>query len=109
MNKFFRSGFPAAANLARLVPLHKKGDPADPANYRGITIISLWAKLYASLWNRRLSSALETANLRAIGQSGFRPGRRTSDNLFLLHHHIQRARASKKRLYACFVDLSGPG
>ena len=38
-------------------------------------------------------------------QPGFRKGRGTKDNLFILHSLIERTRAQKKSLHLIFVDL----
>lgn len=131
MNRFYREGFPEDLARAHLVPVHKKGDRADPRNYRPIAIISVLAKLYAALLNHRLSTALEVARARANGQAGFRPGRGTAQQIWTLQalidsqvrpppapgHTVSRkgqfhggsVRARLKAgapLYACFVDFS---
>jgi hypothetical protein len=106
MEAFRTEGLPPALSHAFLIPLHKKGDKTDPNNYRGIAIITLLSKLYAILLERRLSSALEAARLRAPGQAGFRPDHRTTDQIFVLNQRIEAARATKKPLFACFVDFS---
>ena len=35
-------------------PLHKKGDPNDPNNYRGISFSDISGKLCSTVLNRRL-------------------------------------------------------
>ena len=68
----FRSGrFPPEWALGAITPVFKKGDTADPNNYRGITVGHVLGKLYALAINARLTSWLETRGLRAHGQSGF--------------------------------------
>jgi hypothetical protein len=105
-NRMFFESFPISEASAYLIPLLKKGDPADPNNYRGISIISLLSKVFATLLERRLSSACETCGLRAKGQAGFRTGHRTTDQIFILNHLADQAQTtSESPLFCCFVDF----
>ena len=54
-NKIFESGkFPTDWSTGITVPIHKKGDVNDPNNYRGITLVSCFAKLFTTILNNRL-------------------------------------------------------
>jgi hypothetical protein len=57
--------------------------------------------------NERLTAWLEEGGKRASGQGGFRRGKCTTDNCFILRALIERARAhgSKAKLYVAAVDL----
>ena len=102
----FRSGcFPPEWALGAITPIFKKGDPTDPNNYRGITVGHVLGKLYALVINARLTAWLEERGLRARGQAGFRPGRGTVDNCFILRAVAERARARGVKLYCCAVDF----
>ena len=102
----FRSGrYPPEWALGVITSLHKKGDPTDPNNYRGITIGHTLARLYAAVVNARLASWLEARGLRATGQAGFRQGYRTIENCFVLRALMERARANRAKLYCCAVDF----
>jgi endonuclease/exonuclease/phosphatase family metal-dependent hydrolase len=95
---------------ACLTAVHKKDDPADLDNYRGIAVGNAMGKLYANLIEGRLSAFAETHGLRAKGQAGFRPGRRTTDNVFILRHLIDKYRQGygvnrRSSLYTCYVDF----
>ncbi|KAI3435609.1 hypothetical protein D9Q98_001671 [Chlorella vulgaris] len=105
-NAVFRSGcFPPEWSLGAITPIHKKGDTADPNNYRGITVGHILGKLYALAINTRLNTWLETQGLRARGQAGFRQGYRTVDNCFILRALAERARSRGVKLYLCAVDF----
>lgn len=91
--------------LCGITPIHKGGDVTDPGNYRGIAVGSLLAKLYAAMLNERLMEWTERHGLRARGQAGFRRDHRTTDQVFVLRTLIERARADKQPLYACYVDF----
>ena len=90
---------------AIIVPLYKKGDANKPSNYRGISLLSSGYKLYTELILGRLQKEVDEKNLLPEGQAGFRKGRSTTDNIYILNHIVQRAKMRNKRIYSMFVDL----
>ena len=91
--------------LGAISAIHKKGDTANPNNYRGISVGHVLGKLYALMVNLRLTAWAEANGKRALGQAGFRQGFRTTDNCFVLRALVERARAKGTKLYICAVDL----
>ena len=83
--------------------IFKKGDPADPSNYRGISLISCLGKTYLSIWAARLTTHMESQ--LSEDQGGFRPGRSTIDQVFTLHETLKERREQKKESYLFFVDF----
>ena len=75
-------------------------------DYRGIAVGSVLAKLYALMVLARLDAWAESTGKRAHGQAGFRQGRGTPDNCFILRHMIDAAAVRKKPLYCAFIDFS---
>lgn len=76
-------------------------------NYRGIAIQCSAYKIYAELVRRRLEEKLDKEEVLPVSQRGFRAGRSTIDNIFILNHLSQREKANKdKTVYTAFVDLS---
>lgn len=97
---------PAGWSTSLITPLHKKGDPADTANYRPIAVGVPLVRLYASVLNLRLVAFLEQHGLRSPTQAGFRPHMSTNHHLFALQHLVDKRHRQKRQLYACFVDLT---
>jgi hypothetical protein len=64
-NHVRRQGAPATWNRITLISLFKKGDPALAANYRGIAIMGVLPKLYATIMTARLDAELEAGGHRA--------------------------------------------
>lgn len=64
-------------------------------------------KVYAEVLRRRLEVKMEEKGILQESQAGFRRGRGTMDNIFVLNHMVQRDRMAKedKKIYALFVDL----
>ena len=90
---------------AIIVPLYKKGDANKPSNYRGISLLSSGYKLYTEMIFGRLQKEVDEKKLLPEGQAGFRKGRSTTDNIYILNHIVQKAKMRNKRIYAMFVDL----
>ena len=81
------------------------GEENDPDNYRGITVLSCFGKLFTSVINDRIHSFLETSDILGNEQSGFRKGHSTMDHVFAVHCltdvYLQR---KKKKLFCAFID-----
>ena len=86
-------------------PIYKnKGCKNDPLNFRGITILSYFGKLFNSILNDRITTFLEQSNLLGKEQAGFRKKFSTVDHLFTLYDIIDILLSKKKRLYCAFLD-----
>ncbi len=46
LNSFARHGLPKTLKVARVIPLHKKGNKLEVANYRPISNLSIFSKIY---------------------------------------------------------------
>ena len=106
-NLIFKSGkMPKVWAFGQISPIYKgKGNTSDPNNYRGITVISCFAKLFTSIINKRVCAFLEENSLLGNEQAGFRKGHSTLDHLFALHCLIDIYLQKKKKLYCAFVDF----
>jgi exonuclease III len=97
---------PSDWTLGLIKPIYKnKGSKNDPDNYRGITILSCFGKLFTALINKRLVKFLEDTGHIGPEQAGFRKGYSTVDHIFTLHGLIQLYIQNGKRMYTCFVDF----
>jgi hypothetical protein len=74
------------------------------ANYRGICIQVIAAKVYSNILKRRLQSWAELTLSEM--QCGFRPGRSCTDAIFTLRSVIDRYVRKNKILFLCFIDIS---
>ncbi len=105
-NMVLNSGYyPREWSKGRIVSIHKKGDPGDPANYRGITISSAVGKLFNSILNTRLCNYLDDNAILCPEQSGFRRKHRTTDHMFILKNIMNKYKVDKKCIYIAFVDF----
>ena len=59
-------------------PIHKKEDPLEPNNYRGITMTSVMGKIFNAILNTRIIKFVENNRIMKNEQIGFRFKCRTS-------------------------------
>lgn len=104
-NRVLNKGVPPAWCIGSIHPIFKAGDPNDPGNYRGITVVIILAKLYAMVLEARATAWAEQVKCRAKGQAGFRKDYRTVDQIFIIQTALHQAKKSKRKLYTCFVDF----
>ena len=88
-------------------PIYKsKGDINDPDNYRGITLLSCFGKLFTSILNDRLTTYINLNEMMSEAQAGFRKGYSTTDQIFTLKCIIELFLCQGRRLFCTFVDYS---
>ena len=87
-------------HMSRLICIY-----SDVNNYRGITLVSCFSKIFTGVLNQRLTDWAENNDISSDSQFGFRRGRSTTDAVFVLHSVIQKVLSEKGRLYCAFVDL----
>ena len=106
-NIIFDSGIvPYDWSVGNIIPIYKqKGDPADPANYRPITLLSCLGKLFTSILNNRLQLFTEKYDKISQNQAGSRKGFSTVDHIFALNMLINLVQNRRKKLFCAFVDL----
>ena len=89
-----------------IVPLYKRGNINEPSNYRGISLLDVFGKIYTGVLNRRLTFYVNMFNKLSESQSGFRENYSTIDNAFILQSLIDRYISRKgRKLYVAFVDF----
>ena len=97
--------FPSYWTRCIIVPIHKKGNTSDPNNYRGISLVSCFAKLFNTILNKRLKEWADTNDKVTDAQFGFKANYSTVDAIFILNHFIQENIRTKGKLFCCFVDF----
>lgn len=89
-----------------IIPILKKGDIDEPANYRGITLLSTLGKLFTRILNNRLNEWAERYRIYIEAQAGLRKNMGTVDNIFILNSLITHLLNQNKQLYCVFVDFT---
>ena len=97
--------FPAEWSMGLIIPLHKKGDENCVENYRQITLLSTFEKLFTRILNNRLSFWAEVYGVYIEAQAGFRANYSTVDHIFNLHGVMSHLLNNSKKLYCAFLDF----
>jgi len=84
---------------ATLTPLFKKKDRTQCNNYRGISLLSVPGKVLSLILLERLQVIIDP-------QCGFRKGRGTVDQIWVVRQIVVRATEYRIPLFLCFVDLT---
>ena len=80
----------------------KKGSKKDCSTYRGISLLSHMAKMYANILEQRTRYKVE--HLLSEAQVGFRKGRGCTDTIFALRQLSEKIIEYNKELNLVFVD-----
>jgi hypothetical protein len=81
--------FPNRLKYVILKPLHKNGNKHEESNYRPISLLIAFSKIFEKVIYNRLHKHLEVNNILAYEQFGFRP-----------NHSTEHAKNSNVVLYA---------
>ncbi len=104
-NQMLDKGVLTAWCTGLIHPIFKAGDPDDPSNYGGITMVAVLAKLYARVLEARASAWAEHWKYRAKGTASLRKEFCTTDQVFIIQTLTQHAKYSKRKLYTCSNDF----
>ncbi|KAK7101835.1 hypothetical protein V1264_020159 [Littorina saxatilis] len=91
---------------AIMIPILKKGkDPKKATSYRPISLTSCVVKTLERIVNERLRWYLESRNLLAPEQAGFRQFRSTEDQVTYLAQEVEDAFQEQKLVFVTWIDL----
>ena len=87
-------------------PIYKTGSVDITSNYRGITVLPIFEKVFEMAVTRRLEFIDDTFNTQDRYNNGFSKGMRTADNIFILQSVIERQLTLGQHLIVIFVDFT---
>ena len=98
--------YPAALKVAKVIPVYKKGEHDQLNNYRPISLLSTFSKIFEKIIFNRLYKFLENHDIIDPLQFGFRPKHSTIDAISLLVKDILQSLDKKDYTIGVFCDLS---
>lgn len=98
--------FPSQLKLALIKPLYKKGSPSMMSNYRPISILPSFSKLFELVLCSRLVHYMEVNDLFSKSQHGYLRGRSTTTAIYQFIQTIIDNLESKNLVLGMFLDLS---
>ena len=107
INLSFESGsFPDALKIAKVIPIFKCGDKTLLTNYRPISLLNSFSKIFAKAFLSRLTNYLTKGNFIVDNQFGFQKNRSTLQALTSFLDIVTDALDNKNYIIALFLDLS---
>ena len=104
-NRLFANGeYPRLWGEGIIVPIFKGGNPDEPGNYRGITLINIMGKIYSQILLNRLSKWADKEDKILDNQFGFQKGKSTVDCIFTFYSIIAKTLSAGEKLYCVFID-----
>ena len=98
--------FPDILKIGKITPVFKKDDKELFENYRPVSTLPIFGKIFEKVIYERLYSFFVSQKLMAQNQFGFRRGHSTSHALNYSINHIQKAINEKQHVLGIFLDLS---
>ena len=100
--------FPDQWKRANVTPIHKKDDKQTIKNYRPISLLPVFAKVYERIVFTNLYNHFIDNNLITSNQSGFRPGDSVTNQLIYLVHEIHTSFDSieNSEVRSVYLDMS---
>lgn len=97
--------YPSKLKIAKIIPIHKSDDESDPNNYRPISLLSSFNKIFEKIMYKRLQNYLDMKEFFCDSQYGFRKQHSTQHAILDIINRIQDN--MDKKMYSCgiFIDL----
>ena len=107
INKSFQEGvFPDQMKSARVIPIHKEGSKSDVGNYRPISLLTSFSKIFEKVMHCRLLKFLESNNSLFEMQYGFRPGRSCEHALLNAQNLLLESLSKRQISLLLLIDFS---
>ena len=107
LNSFMESGiFPNILKIGKVTPVFKKGDPQQFDNYRPISILPIFGKIFEKIIYSRLYSFFVSQMVIYDKQFGFRANHSTAHAVNYSINHILQNLEKKNYVIGIFIDLS---
>lgn len=107
INKSFEYGiFPSILKQAIVVPIHKKGPVEQLSNYRGISLLSVFSKIYENAFCDNLKYFIKIHQILSPSQFGFQANISTEDALLQLLKCVMSNLDEKNKTVCINFDFS---
>ena len=98
--------FPRELKMANIIPLFKSGNTMCVNNYRPISILPVFSKVYEKIMFNRLSEYLKMQNILCSNQFGFREKHSSYMALVTLVDRLSEALEKGETVIGLFLDFS---
>ena len=106
VNQSFQSGvFPVKFKIAKVISISKEGNPELPSNYRPISLLPVFSKIFEKLMYKRVYKFLEIHNVLYSLQFGFQENHSIDHALVSLTEAVRNTLDNKRLGCGIFIDL----
>ena len=106
VNQSFQSGiFPDKLKIAKVISIFKKGNPELPSNYRPISLLPIFSKIFEKVMYKRLHRFLEIHKVLYSLQFGFQENHSIDHALVSLTEAVRSTLDNKRLGCGIFIDL----
>lgn len=98
--------FPDRMKIAKVTPIHKKGDIQDPSNYRPISVLPVFSKILEAKIKTCMLKFMEKNEYLTPCQFGFRKNLNTTDAILSMVNFISTAFEERDHCMALLCDLT---
>ena len=98
--------FPDSLKIAEVIPIFKKRNTDKPTNYRPISLLSQFSKIFKKMIYNRIYSYLEKFDLLSNRQFGFRQNSSTAHAIGIIHDQLIQKLDNNLYNYCIFLDSS---
>ena len=98
--------FPSKLKIATIIPLHKANSKLDQNNYRPISLLSIFSKIFEKLMMNSLSNYLNSKSIIHPSQFGFQKSKNTHLALKNFSNFLYRNLDNGNHVLSIFIDYS---
>lgn len=98
--------FPEILKVAKVVPLHKKGDTNNVENYRPVSLLSTISKILEKVIFISITNFVSDNGILHEAQHGFRKGKSTNSAIYDFLNTLYEKMDSNNKCVGLFLDLS---
>ena len=106
INNSILSGiFPSCLKTANVIPIPKEGDELEMCNYRPISLLSNYCKIFEKVLHYQLTNYFEAKNIISNFQYGFRTGKSTIQAITNQLNYIYKNMNENNNVFSLFLDF----
>ena len=98
--------YPFESRKANVVPVHKKGDKQSLKNYRPISLLPIFGKVFERIICNNIFKYLTANKLTSDNQSDFKPGNSWVNQLLSITQEIFHSLDNGLKVRGVFLDVS---
>ena len=107
LNQSFEQGiFPNRLKLAHVIPLYKKGAKSDPNNYRPISLLNIFSKIFEKVMKKKFIAFIDSNHILTSAQFGFQKNISTEDALSIFSKNIYKQLNKSNSVLSIFIDFA---